>query len=411
MEKCSEKSGVKALEENEASDTVIGIYGETQRDCMIDRKKLERYIAEEKVMEFSTVEDAVEWFRTYDDFVGDHLDLMKYQGNYGFSIGEKRYHILYDDAMDVIICDNDREDAMVAYDMERMEFFRDKALKYDSFDMEMMDRNGNPIYYSFMSRRAGKAKIVYGVRALDYRECKANLSLQADVCAVVANGTVFLTKSEASCTDLKLPKNMMWKDDYCVLRTEQLYQELYQQVKASLAGAEAKWGEGDLARMRCLARRCLLEEKKYHFLEQRYMEQKIIEELCGYKDLSNEAKCMLSREDERLIQKVAQVKKVRELMESRDIVKPWESELGKIIRRYEKSLFLRVEVSKDGVTTTVKMFPWELRDILYHELPLQDSCRIKVVEALALFKRPVYCADIISVSRRNRIVFKSSANA
>lgn len=68
----------------------------------INMEKLKQYLEEEKIMEFESDEACRRWFNTYDyqNFLSVN-QMKEYQGKYGFNIGEKRYHINYDDALDV----------------------------------------------------------------------------------------------------------------------------------------------------------------------------------------------------------------------------------------------------------------------------------------------------------------------
>lgn len=68
----------------------------------IDLGKLCAYLREDKILEFDSDKDCMDYFNRYDYKVLDSVEeLNKYQGNYGFNIFEKRYHVLYDDALDV----------------------------------------------------------------------------------------------------------------------------------------------------------------------------------------------------------------------------------------------------------------------------------------------------------------------
>ena len=51
---------------------------------------------------FGNIEYLMDYFERYDYKALDSVEeLNEYQGNYGFNIFDKRYHILYDDALDV----------------------------------------------------------------------------------------------------------------------------------------------------------------------------------------------------------------------------------------------------------------------------------------------------------------------
>ena len=68
----------------------------------IDMEKLQSYLKEDMIMEFDSVEECLNYFNTYDGQNFKSTDELKaYQKEYGFSIGEKWYHISFDDALDV----------------------------------------------------------------------------------------------------------------------------------------------------------------------------------------------------------------------------------------------------------------------------------------------------------------------
>ena len=68
----------------------------------INLEKLCAYLQEDKILEFDSDKDCMAYFKRYDYKALDSVEeLNEYQGNYGFNIFEKRYHVLYDDALDV----------------------------------------------------------------------------------------------------------------------------------------------------------------------------------------------------------------------------------------------------------------------------------------------------------------------
>lgn len=78
--------------------------GILKRNTEINQKKLKKYLKEERIIEFSSDEECMEYFNTCDgqNFININ-ELKEYQGKYGFNLEGKRYHINYDDALDVYI--------------------------------------------------------------------------------------------------------------------------------------------------------------------------------------------------------------------------------------------------------------------------------------------------------------------
>lgn len=73
-----------------------------ERKVAVRMKKLEQYIKEEKIMEFDSDIECMNWFNDYDFQNFKTIEDMKmYQDEFGFNIGEKRYHILVEEALDV----------------------------------------------------------------------------------------------------------------------------------------------------------------------------------------------------------------------------------------------------------------------------------------------------------------------
>lgn len=68
----------------------------------INMEKLAQYLKEDKIMEFNSDKECMEYFNTYDYQDFTTVEEMKlYQGRFGFNVGEKRYHINYEEALDV----------------------------------------------------------------------------------------------------------------------------------------------------------------------------------------------------------------------------------------------------------------------------------------------------------------------
>ena len=60
----------------------------------INIEKLNEYLKTEDILEFDSDEECMEYFNTYDYQNLKSVEEMKiFQGNYGFNIGKKRYHI------------------------------------------------------------------------------------------------------------------------------------------------------------------------------------------------------------------------------------------------------------------------------------------------------------------------------
>lgn len=68
----------------------------------INKEKLTEYIANGSILEFESDQKCLEYFNTYDFQNFRTIEEMKvYQNIYGFNIGNKRYHIDVDNALDV----------------------------------------------------------------------------------------------------------------------------------------------------------------------------------------------------------------------------------------------------------------------------------------------------------------------
>ena len=70
----------------------------------INIEKLNKYLKSEEILEFDSDEECMEYFNTYDYQNFRSVEEMKsFQGEYGFNIGNKRYHINTENALDVYL--------------------------------------------------------------------------------------------------------------------------------------------------------------------------------------------------------------------------------------------------------------------------------------------------------------------
>lgn len=70
----------------------------------INMEKLTKYVERGDILEFQSDQECLEFFNTYDFQNFKTVDEMKsYQEKYGFNIGNKRYHINIESALDVYI--------------------------------------------------------------------------------------------------------------------------------------------------------------------------------------------------------------------------------------------------------------------------------------------------------------------
>lgn len=73
-----------------------------RQESVIDREKLAYYLEEEMITEFDSPEERMRYFYLYDGQSFETVDELKaYQGEYGFDLDGKRYHIDFDEALDV----------------------------------------------------------------------------------------------------------------------------------------------------------------------------------------------------------------------------------------------------------------------------------------------------------------------
>lgn len=115
----------------------------------INMEKLSQYIAEGSILEFESDQACMEWFNTYNYQNFKNVEEMKaYQKVYGFNIGNKRYHINTDLALDVYMeeCDMNLENK---YPDEIMEYVR-QSLGLDeddeSKDYEINEMSANEVF-------------------------------------------------------------------------------------------------------------------------------------------------------------------------------------------------------------------------------------------------------------------------
>lgn len=128
----------------------------------INMKKLKQYIKEDKIVEFNSDKECMEYFNTY-DYQGflNVEEMKKFQGKYGFNIGEKRYHIDYEEALDIweeetenaftneelymlsdgllslIRCNN--EAAKLTYDRKSIQALKESSEKYQRLNRKICE--------------------------------------------------------------------------------------------------------------------------------------------------------------------------------------------------------------------------------------------------------------------------------
>lgn len=70
----------------------------------INLEKLNKYLENEEVLEFESDVECAEYFNKYDyptHPIKTKEELIEYQGRYGFEIGERRYHIQTEQALEI----------------------------------------------------------------------------------------------------------------------------------------------------------------------------------------------------------------------------------------------------------------------------------------------------------------------
>lgn len=69
----------------------------------LNMEKLSEYLKNEEILEFDSDEECMNYFNTYDYQNLKSVEEMKsFQGKYGFNIGERRYYINTENALDVL---------------------------------------------------------------------------------------------------------------------------------------------------------------------------------------------------------------------------------------------------------------------------------------------------------------------
>lgn len=72
-------------------------------ESLVDLSKLADYLRREMILEFGSPEECLEYFNTHDGQKLESVEELKaFQGEYGFGIGSKWYHVCFDEALDVV---------------------------------------------------------------------------------------------------------------------------------------------------------------------------------------------------------------------------------------------------------------------------------------------------------------------
>ena len=111
--KCTDKSALELVNEVRTEDNLSLINPfEKQTEIIfasIDTEKLKNYLEHDMIMEFDSAKECMDYFNTYDGRNFKTTDELKtFQQEYGFGIGEKWYHISFDEALDVYKTDKNQ---------------------------------------------------------------------------------------------------------------------------------------------------------------------------------------------------------------------------------------------------------------------------------------------------------------
>lgn len=115
----------------------------------INLEKLLQYVAEGIILEFESDQACMEYFNTYDyQDLKTEEEMKIFQGIYGFNIGNKRYHINANLALDVYMeeCDMNLENK---YPEEIMEYVRQSLgleESDESKDSEINEMSANEVF-------------------------------------------------------------------------------------------------------------------------------------------------------------------------------------------------------------------------------------------------------------------------
>lgn len=117
----------------------------------INMEKLENYVREDMIMEFESDEACKNWYNIYDfqDFKTVQ-DMLNYLGKYTFKVGDKRYAINTDDALDVFM----ETKLSLKEAVEIAEEYVDSTNPY-GFTVISAEQNGNYIKVSVAEHDTG----------------------------------------------------------------------------------------------------------------------------------------------------------------------------------------------------------------------------------------------------------------
>lgn len=327
----------------------------------INMQKLEQYVKEEKIMEFDSDKECLEYFNTYDyqDFASVE-EMKAYQGQYGFNIGEKRYHVNYEEALDVW----EKEEKT----MSLIDIFAEKALSIDgSFDITIKEGKRDITNYHFLQGNVGKAKYVYGAKTWNNENFAANMDLKPALVAIIAEDIIYVvddfflqTYNYGGQKENILPSCVKNFYDYAkeqnTYASEVVFAKFYEDLDAmEIADEDTMDDCKDTARTFLLSKNPVTPYEEA-VPENMLKENDVAKILCGLIDAESEVLRRLEDKKESWIKLKSKTQKIISLIKEGCVVEDWELKIIEGLRGVDAKT-VTVEFEFNGIKDSGKMTP------------------------------------------------------
>lgn len=229
--------------------------------------------------------------------------------------------------------------------MKLIEKFAEEVFnKEGSFTIEIphSNKDGNKTYH-FLQDKVGKARYVYGISNYWDVNFYAQLDTKPKVIAIVAEGKIyvvdiiFLEIYSYRNDKVVLPDNVIILNEYTAEQdkyvSDTIFSEFYDKLEIDEnAIEESEKSLKEKARLFMFSRNIGLPNVE---LKPIFNEQDIAYILCGFTDFDKEVNERLNSNKNQWIRKKSTDKKIKDLMESSEIVTDWEMAIASGIREVE----------------------------------------------------------------------------
>jgi len=264
--------------------------------------------------------------------------------------------------------------------MTLLEKFEEKILKEQetgSFELTN-EKNSFSIYYSFMQRKVGSCRYVYGANSYYGEEYYSLLDVKYSLVAIVSENTIYLLDK---CffglygKDTIIPKSVMIFDNFVKKLNEDVAEYVFSDFYKNLENVNITEDEiytdcKQKAKIYLLSGDSLKEQIKkdyFYSLSKTFTNQDAADILAGLKNKNEKAMEEFQKKEKEWSVRKATVQKIIDYAKDPEIVKNWEYDIANALNEL-KAKTVNVEFELNGKTASGKMDPFRILTVLKREL-------------------------------------------